>query len=153
MSLKRTALEPGKPLQRKSRMRASAAPTNRAGQESLRGRNPDTPRRKPLKRRGPTMTKIRRAAKGEECTLRFPGVCNYDIKTSVWCHSNRLEHGKGMGLKAHDEHGCIGCSACHAFLDGGYVAAGWQRVIVEQVFDIAEAISREVLRAKGVLPA
>jgi hypothetical protein len=153
--MKRTLLKPGnKPLQRRTPMRASTAPLNRAGTATLRARNRETPLRKlPLKQRGPQMTPIRRAARGEECTLRFQGVCNRDPATSVWCHSNRYEHGKGMGLKAQDEHGCIGCSACHAFYDGGYANAGWSRAAVEARFDLAEALSRAVLRAKGVLPA
>lgn len=155
--MKRSPLKPGtKPLQRRVPLRASTVPLNRAGTATLRARNRETTLRKqPLKARGPRMTPIRRAARGEECTLRFPGVCNRDPATSVWCHSNRYEHGKGMGRKADDEHGCIGCSACHAFYDGGYaqVNTGWTRAAVEARFDVAEAFSRALLRAKGVLPA
>lgn len=149
---------------------------NRAGMETLRARNQGRPaelddngaavdplppagnqpkeplRRSRLKSTGPKMTKIRRSARGEECTLNFPGICNYDPDTSVWCHSNRYEHGKGAGIKAHDEHGCVGCSACHAFYDGGYANCGWERDQVEAWFDMAEARSREILRAKGLLP-
>jgi hypothetical protein len=152
-------------------------PINRAGMEILRTRHQgepvdqdaegkpvyaplpppgnrpkELPRRTGLKSKGPKMTPIRRAARGEQCTLRFDGICNRNPETSVWCHSNRYEHGKGAGLKARDEHGCIGCSACHAFYDGGYANAGWTRDQVEARFDLAEAASREVLRAKGVLP-
>jgi hypothetical protein len=149
--MKRSPLKPSaKPLQRRTAFRASSAPANRAGTQTLRARNPDVPlRKKPLRSHGPTMTPIRRAACGEECTLRIGGVCNYDPATSVWCHSNRLEHGKGMGTKAHDIFGCIGCSACHAFYDGGYVRAGWTRAEVEHAFDIAMGISHGVLRLKG----
>jgi hypothetical protein len=171
-------LQRGTPLQRKTPLRAAKAPMNRAGMETLRARNQDKPldldergavvdplpppgnrpkelpRRTRLKSKGPKMTPIRRAARGEDCTLRFPGVCNRDPDTSVWCHSNRSEHGKGGGKKAKDIHGCVGCSACHAFYDGGYASpnSGWTRDQVEARFDAAEAASREVLRAKGVLP-
>jgi hypothetical protein len=154
LTMKRTPMKPGrKPLQRAVPMRASTTPLNRAGTATLRARNRETTLRKqPLKARGPTMTPIRRAARGEECTLRFPGICNRDPATSVWCHSNRYEHGKGLGLKSNDEHGCVGCSACHAFYDGGYAnVAGWTRAAVEARFDQAEALSRPILRAKGAL--
>jgi hypothetical protein len=63
------------------------------------------------------MSKIRKSARGEDCTINLPGVCNYNPETVVWCHSNRYEHGKGMGLKAKDEHGAYGCSECHATYD------------------------------------
>ena len=48
----------------------------------------------------PQEAAIRASARGEDCTLRIPMVCNRDRTTTVYCHSNRLEHGKGMGLKA-----------------------------------------------------
>jgi hypothetical protein len=43
--------------------------------------------------------------------------CNGDPATTVWCHSNHSEHGKGVGLKAHDIFGFYGCSACHRWYD------------------------------------
>jgi hypothetical protein len=72
---------------------------------------------KRMKSRGPVMTPIRKAARNQECTLRFP-ACNYDIQTTVLCHSNLLEHGKGAGLKAPDTSAAFGCSSCHDLLDG-----------------------------------
>ena len=56
-------------------------------------------------------------ARGQDCTLRVPGVCSFDTATTVWAHSNWDEHGKGKGLKAHDPFGCWACSACHDWLD------------------------------------
>jgi hypothetical protein len=108
---------------------------------------------KPIKRfnrRRPATSAIRQSARGESCTLGFP-CCNGDIATVVWCHSNRLEDGKGMGLKARDEEGCYGCSSCHAFLDGGYVSADWERAVVEMYFDHARSVSQQRLYAKGLL--
>jgi hypothetical protein len=61
--------------------------------------------------------KLRKSAEGESCTFNYPGVCNYDASTVVWCHSNFLEHGKGVGLKASDVAGFYGCSACHRWFD------------------------------------
>jgi hypothetical protein len=61
--------------------------------------------------------KITDSAKGENCTLRIPGVCNFNPETTVPCHSG----GAGWAYKSHDIHICYGCSDCHNFLDGGYV--------------------------------
>jgi hypothetical protein len=144
-----TGIKPGKPLQpgtsqmKRTQMRPS---------QPAPGAAQNAPRRTTLKSRGPRMTPIRRSARNQECTLCFP-VCNHDKDTTVWCHGNRSEHGKGMGLKAEDRHGCYGCSACHAFYDGGYAnVPGWTRAMVEAAFDMAEAISRVILVQRGLLP-
>lgn len=60
--------------------------------------------------------KIRDSAEGETCDIQAP-VCNGNTATVCWCHSPFQEHGKGVGLKAHDHEGCYGCSACHQWLD------------------------------------
>jgi len=63
------------------------------------------------------MSKITEAARGQECTVRIPSVCNWDSTTVVHAHLN----GGGGAMKHHDIHGAFACSACHAWLDGGYV--------------------------------
>ena len=107
--------------------------------------------RKPMKSSRPKMTPIRASARGQDCTLRFPGICNRNPETTAWCHSNRLADGKGMGLKAPDHHGCYGCSDCHAWLDGGY-AGHVAREVVDARFDAARIESQEKLRAQGLMP-
>ena len=102
-----------------------------------------------MKSSRPKMTPIRASAKDEQCTLRFP-VCNFDSATTVWAHSNRYEDGKGMGIKANDQEGCYSCSACHAFLDGGY-AGHMPRPMVDVYFDIARTASQKILRRKGLM--
>ena len=56
---------------------------------------------------------LRKAARGRDCTIRIPGVCNRDPDTSVLCHKN----GAGMALKEDDRIAAIGCSDCHAAVD------------------------------------
>lgn len=73
---------------------------------------------KPIKNSKPKMTAIRKSARNQECTLRFPGVCNFDISTTVLCHSNLVADGKGLSIKAPDTAAAYGCSACHDVLDG-----------------------------------
>jgi hypothetical protein len=58
-------------------------------------------------------------AKGQDCMLRIPDVCNGNPETVVACHSNLSLHGKGMGIKAHDFCIAYGCSECHYWLDFG----------------------------------
>lgn len=107
--------------------------------------------RKPLKSSRPKMTPIRKAAHGQDCTMQIPGVCNRNPETVVWAHSNNYADGKGAGIKARDEEGCFACHACHSFYDGGYANAGWTRHAVESCFNRARALSREILRQKGLI--
>ena len=59
-------------------------------------------------------TKYTKSAKGQECQIRLPGVCNFDTETTVLAHLN----GGGMGMKALDIHGAYACSRCHDAVDG-----------------------------------
>ena len=61
---------------------------------------------------------VRKAARGQSCTLRLPGVCRNRVDTVVWCHSPYPEDGKAAGHKGHDMLGCMGCFECHDVLDG-----------------------------------
>ncbi len=137
--MKRSSLKPGSsPLKRTSFLRI-----NRKEAGAV------VKLRRTLKSKGPKMTPIRASARGEECTLRFPG-CNFNPETTVWCHSNSHLDGKGMGIKARDEEGCYGCAACHAFYDGGY-AGHMDRALVDVNFSIARELSQAILRRKGLI--
>ena len=59
-------------------------------------------------------SKYTRSAKGQECQVRMPGVCNFNPETTVLAHLN----GAGMGMKHVDIHGAYCCSDCHRVLDG-----------------------------------
>lgn len=60
------------------------------------------------------MSKLRKSAKGRDCQIRIPGVCNFNPETTVLCHLN----GAGIGMKNPDLFGAFGCSACHDETDG-----------------------------------
>ena len=97
------------------------------------------------------MTPIRKAAKGQECTLKFD-CCNHDTSTTVLCHSNRLEDGKGIGLKAPDTCAAFGCSACHDQLDGRAPRPdGFTYEMMMAQFDEAVALTHVILKRMGVL--
>ena len=109
-------------------------------------------KRSPIKRSRPKTTKIRQSARGEDCTINLEGVCNYDPDTVVWCHSNQSAHGKGMGLKANDEHGAYGCCNCHAVYDGQTKRPNWlTKDDVDLAFDFAMEKSRAILARKNLL--
>lgn len=62
-----------------------------------------------------TSKKIRNSARGQECQVRIPGVCNHNSETVVLAHVGR---GSGVGQKCDDIHATYACSACHDVIDG-----------------------------------
>jgi hypothetical protein len=104
-----------------------------------------------LKPSRPKTTPIRQSARDEECTLRLPG-CNLRTDTTVLCHSNKLEHGKGMGIKASDLNACYSCGNCHDCLDGRAPRPdGLTYDKLQDLFTHAVAITRARLKAKGLI--
>lgn len=59
-------------------------------------------------------------SRGQQCSLRIPGVCNNDPDTVVPAHI-RDRH-KGGGTKASDLSVANACSSCHAVFDGQAMA-------------------------------
>ena len=60
--------------------------------------------------------KLRDSARGQECTVRLPGICNCNPETTVLAH---LPCGsKGIGMKGLDTVAVYACSACHDAIDG-----------------------------------
>lgn len=56
-------------------------------------------------------TKLTRSARGELCTLRITGVCNFNPETTVFAHT-----GSGTAKRRTDK-GCYACSSCHDAID------------------------------------
>lgn len=59
------------------------------------------------------MKTLRDEARGRECQVRIPGVCNRDNDTTVLAHLN----GAGLARKSDDRHASICCSSCHDLVD------------------------------------
>lgn len=59
--------------------------------------------------------KLTNAARGQECTLQIPGVCQGGTETTVACHSPLLEDRQGS--KSPDFAIAFGCMACHDVID------------------------------------
>ena len=68
-------------------------------------------RREPLR-----STKLRNAAKGEECTLQIFGVCIGGTETTVLAHLHDETFGRGQ--KADDTSAVFACFGCHDEIDG-----------------------------------
>lgn len=63
-------------------------------------------------------TAIRQSARGEECTVRIPGICTFDTAATIWSHYRGQAGGKGFAIKSIDEAGAYCCTACDAVYDG-----------------------------------
>ena len=61
-------------------------------------------------------TKIQKFARGQECSLRIPGVCRQapDNETTVLAHAPYPGRG---GTRLHDWWGAPACSECHRLID------------------------------------
>lgn len=108
------------------------------------------------------MSKITESARGEQCQVRYPGVCNHDPETVVFAHLN----GGGMGIKHPDTEGAYCCSACHDAYDGRVMhlssADSWLvlgervshdlvRVYLDTCFYEGCVRTRKILIEKGLL--
>ena len=69
---------------------------------------------------------LRKEAKGRGCTVRIPGVCNFNSETVVLAHI-RVAGVSGMGLKSPDLLGAWACSACHDECDSRTHKSGLSR--------------------------
>lgn len=91
-------------------------------------------------------TKLTKSARGKPCTVRVPLVCNGNSETVVLCHLN----GGGMGMKSNDIHAAYGCSACHAWLDGGYTKQ-FNRDYRDLLHLEAVIRTQEIMLAEGLI--
>ena len=91
-------------------------------------------------------TKITKSAKGEQCQIRLPGICNFNQETTVFCHVG----GAGMGRKANDIHGAYGCSSCHDALDRR-VSSGFDRVELQVYHYDGMVRTQLILMEKGLI--
>lgn len=98
------------------------------------------------------MSKITESARGQECQIRIPFVCNGNPETVVWCHANGSAAGKGMGMKSDDMLGAFGCSDCHDAYDRRRpLPKGYCREDIELAFWEGHARSLIILLERGLL--
>ena len=63
------------------------------------------------------MSKLRKSARGEQCLVRIPGICNGNAETVILAHLPDGTGGK-VGGKSHDLCSVYACSDCHDAIDG-----------------------------------
>lgn len=97
------------------------------------------------------MSKITESARGEECQVRIPFVCNFNLETTVWAHANGLAAGKGRGLKSPDALGTYACSACHDVIDGRRIVPGMSHDEIQLAFHQGHQRSFIKLLEKGLV--
>lgn len=72
----------------------------------------------PGPKRPKTVSKaMRREARGKDCNLQLPGICNHNPETTVLAHL-RFFGWAGMAEKPADYLAVFACSNCHDVLDG-----------------------------------
>lgn len=97
------------------------------------------------------MSKIRKSAKGEQCQVRIPGVCNYNPETVVLAHLNSGSiTGKGIGSKGPDFLAAYACSSCHDAYDRRIVV-NFSREYVVVCFYEAVFRTQIILVRRGLL--
>lgn len=98
------------------------------------------------------MSKITESARGVECQIRIPFVCNGNRETTVWCHANGSAAGKGIGMKSPDPLGAFGCSACHDAYDRRTpLPKGQCREDIELAFHEGHLRSLNILLNRGLV--
>jgi hypothetical protein len=94
------------------------------------------------------MTKITESARGEQCQVRIPGVCNHNPETTVLAHLG----GGGMGMKQPDCEGSYCCSDCHSVIDGQVPRPeGWTKSDITLAHHEGCVRTRSILIDKGLL--
>lgn len=63
-----------------------------------------------------SQNRITKAARGRDCQVRIPGVCNGNPETTVLAHY-RMAGTCGIGIKPPAIIGAWSCSACHDAVD------------------------------------
>ena len=88
---------------------------------------------------------LRTFAKGKDCQVRIPGVCNFDPATTVLAHIRRGGVA-GVGQKPPDLCGVHACSSCHDALDGrsGPMKEASDTDILEALCRTLALVSKEI---------
>lgn len=89
----------------------------------------------------------RKEARGKECMVRIPGVCNGNPETTVLAHY-RMAGYSGMGLKPDDDLGAWCCSACHDICDSRTHREGFDYNTIRRMH--AEGVMRTWMARKDL---
>jgi Zn-finger protein len=93
--------------------------------------------------------KILDSARDRDCTINLPG-CTNNKETTVFCHLNSYEFGKGKGIKADDGMGFYGCQNCHDIYDSR-VNHDFERDWLESQAEHAALKTIRIMLKEGIL--
>ena len=91
------------------------------------------------------MSKFRKAAQGEHCTIRLPG-CLPGTETTVLAHLPN----RSLSKKASDLNAAFSCFSCHQIADG-VVQTDLEREWVELMFRRGQQRTIDRFHEKGLL--
>lgn len=130
---------------------AGGSPELKAALDSIAAM-PVTPRKPEPKTPERKSQAIRDSARGEECTVRLPGVCTFNPEHTIWSHAPLQAAGKGRSIKAVDEAGAYCCTSCDAAADGQVkLPEGLSRADVLLAWFMGHMRSLVRLKQKGLL--
>jgi len=92
--------------------------------------------------------KIRASARGEDCQVRIPSICNFNPETTILAH---VGSNKVMGGKCSDLESTYCCSQCHAAIDGQMMATSWGAIELKLWAKEGAERTREILVSKGLI--
>lgn len=94
------------------------------------------------------MANLRKEAKGRECQVRLPGICNHNPETVVLAHF-RMVGINGVGMKPDDMFGAWACSACHDEIDRRTRKMDYELVRLAHVEGVIR--TQAILKSEGKL--
>lgn len=97
------------------------------------------------------MSKITDSARGEDCMVRYEGICTFDSNTTIWSHCRHGAAGKGKGIKAIDLAGTYACTACDAAYDQMQNAKHMTRQELDLDWFMGHVRSLVRLKEKGLI--
>lgn len=97
------------------------------------------------------MSRITESARGEDCQVRYIGICTHDPATTIWSHCRHGAAGKGKGIKAIDLAGAYACTACDAAYDQMQGASHMTRTELDFDWFMGHMRSLVILRDKGLI--
>ncbi|OBW97466.1 phage protein [Gallibacterium anatis] len=94
------------------------------------------------------MANLRKEAKGRECQVRLPGICNHNPETVVLAHF-RMAGINGVGMKPDDMFGAWACSSCHDEIDRRTRKMDYELVRLAHVEGVIR--TQAILKSEGKL--
>src|SRR5688572_12526046 len=95
---------------------------------------------------------LRKEARGRECTVRLPNICNGNPETVCLAHF-RMIGLSGMGMKSPDLFGAFCCSACHDVIDKRRFVAELDPTFIRLAHALGVFRTQKILLDEGKLEA